>query len=347
MNLYSFSGSLSLILACSCIVEFVTPFGVQLASDGASQRQQLPDINAAVIVPGFLTGANDFQPLVDDLNARGIPSVTVKFPNWHWIPCLGGRSARPILERIDFTVRHLCANGGDVNAIPDFHYNAMDCFLDFQDNPGGVMEAGGSAEVDEFPKDVRPRGGFSIPNEDARGRVAIIGHSAGGWISRVYLSNRDYGGRAYRGSDFVHSLVTLGTPHGNAPGPAFRSVDWINQEEIPTNVRALAVSGKGLKGDSSGQFTQNAYSFCCNEGSDGSIYDGDGVSPIQSALAMEGPTCEKLILDGTTTHFPWSDVFGGEYFAPDLAKMYQEGEVLWYGSERCLDQWADWLLKKN
>jgi len=32
--------------------------------------------------------------------------------------------------------------------------------------------------------------------------------SAGGWISRVYLSSSDYGGKSYDGSEYIHSLVT-------------------------------------------------------------------------------------------------------------------------------------------
>ncbi len=310
--------------------------------------QALPNIQAAVIVPGFLTGADEFKPLVDSLTERGIPSIAVPFPNWHWLPCLGGRSARPILERIDHTVRHLCANGGDVKSVPNFEYNAFDCWNDFWDNPGGVLEVGGSAEVDLYPNNITPRGVFNSPSrEDAKGKIALIGHSAGGWISRVYLSNRNYGGRVYNGSDLVHSLVTLGAPHGNAPGAAFRGVEWINQEMIPETVRALAVAGKGFKGDSSGQFTKNAYAFCCNQGSDGSIYDGDGVTPLESSLAVEGKLCEKLVLQGTVTHFPWSDVFGGDFFAPDLAKLHRDERVPWYGSEEALDQWSDWLKNEE
>ncbi len=248
------------------------------------------------------------------------------------------------MERIDFTVRHLTANGGDVNAVPDFEYNMIDCWKDFGDNPGGVMEVGGSAEVDEFPKDIEPRGKFVMPSKDeAKGRIALVGHSAGGWISRVYLSHRDYGGKAYCGSELVHSLVTLGTPQGNAPGAAFRSIDWVNREEIPKNVRALAVAGKGFKGDSSGTFTQNAYAFCCGKGSDGSMYDGDGVTPLESSLAMEGETCEKLVLDGTVGHFPWSDVFGGSFIAPELTKLHEQERTPWYGSDEALDQWVRWL----
>ena len=34
----------------------------------------------------------------------GIETVVVQMDWWHWIPCLGGRSVRPILDRIDHTV---------------------------------------------------------------------------------------------------------------------------------------------------------------------------------------------------------------------------------------------------
>jgi len=45
---------------------------------------------------------------------------------------------------------------------------------------------------------------------------------AGGWIARAYLSDREYGGKIYNGKELVHSIITLGSPHGNAPGPAFK-----------------------------------------------------------------------------------------------------------------------------
>jgi len=45
--------------------------------------------------------------MADTLTSRGIPTVVVPMPVWHWLPCLGGRSMRPMLERIDHTVRLL------------------------------------------------------------------------------------------------------------------------------------------------------------------------------------------------------------------------------------------------
>ena len=52
---------------------------------------------------------------------------------------------------------------------------------------------------------------------------------AGGWIARAYLSDREYGGKIYNGKELVHSIITVGSPHGNAPGPAFKGVEWVNR----------------------------------------------------------------------------------------------------------------------
>jgi len=116
---------------------------------------------------------------------------------------------RPMLERIDFTVRHFAASvAGDLDElqknkglenveygqgpkelfgrssdsktnaqllIPEFSYNIIDCCLDFKNNPGGVLEVGGSAEVDDYPL-WEPKGSFPKAS-DPQGRVALIGHS--------------------------------------------------------------------------------------------------------------------------------------------------------------------------
>ena len=245
---------------------------------------------------------------------------------------------RPMLERIDHTVRHLSASAGDPQSVPGFEYSVADCWTDFRTTPGGVLAVGGSAEVEEYPV-VEPRGTFP-PAGEPRGRVALIGHSAGGWISRVYLSQRSYGGKAYGGSELVHSLVTLGAPLADSAGPAFRGVAWANLEPPLPTVRSLAVGATGTPGDRSGKLTRNAYSFCI-DGGDGSVLDGDGVTPTFSATSLPG--AETLVLDGVT-HFPWSDVAGGAIVAPVLAREHAEGKP-WYGSESALEQWAGWIVK--
>jgi hypothetical protein len=229
--------------------------------------------------------------------------------------------------------------------IPNFSYNIFDLIQDFMYNPGGILEVGGSAEVDNYPIYI-PKGTFPIPSSPSLGRVALIGHSAGGWICRAYLSDRNYGGRVYNGHELIHSLITLGSPHGNAPGPAFKGVEWVNRNNTDTvnsGVRALAVGGIGYKGNSSGELTSGAYSFCCPYGSDGSQYDGDGVTPIDSALAMKQymTQCDTLELDNVG-HFCWSDVLGGSIVAPELTKYHLEGRP-WYGDDAIVAKWINWL----
>ena len=202
------------------------------------------------------------------------------------------------------------------------------------------MKVGGSDQVDEYPV-VDPRGTFLLPPSDLllpNKKVALIGHSAGGWISRAYLSDRNYGGKQYNGQQYVHSLVTLGTPNANAPGPAFSGIEWCNRE--PANVRTLAVGSTGFMGGEWGALTQGSYSFCCPDGSDGTSYSGDGVTPIFSSLAIEG--AETLQLEGCT-HFCWSDAFGSDWVAPELTKDHKEGRP-WYGSEGVVEKWADWII---
>mmetsp|Transcript_29979 Transcript_29979/g.64203 ORF Transcript_29979/g.64203 Transcript_29979/m.64203 type:complete len:425 (-) Transcript_29979:2323-3597(-) len=330
----------------------------------SSFEDRFENVAAAVIVPGFLTGADDFEPMCRTLTEKGIPTVAVPMPNWHWLPCLGGRSARPILERIDFTVRHLVANLEDedrpivadnaIYNIPSYRYSLWDCWKDFRNNPGGALEVGGSSRVEDYPV-VEPRGDFPLPKEKATPdpssssspkKIALIGHSAGGWIARVYLSGSSYGGRAYGGSRYVHSLVTLGTPHADAPGPAFDGIQWINQEQHEScrlssspGVRSLGVAGTGFAGGDWGDLTLGAYGFCCPEGTDGTRYDGDGVTPVFSSLSMPG--AESMVLDGVT-HFCWSDVFGGDLVAPELTEDHKNGRP-WYGSSEQIDSWGAFI----
>ncbi len=252
-------------------------------------------------------------------------------PNWHWIPCLGGRSLRPILERLDFCVRHVAAN----QTLPRYSYTLTDLMYDFQTNPGGILKVGGSDQADYYPI-VEPRGHFPQPTAEPQGKIALVGHSAGGLISRIYCSNREYGGKRYAGPDLVHSVVTLGTPHADAPGPAFESVRWCNQDTPDdTTIRTLAVGGTGFLGNEWGSLTQSSYAFCGVSELD----DGDGITPIQSSLAWKG--AKPLQVDGVT-HFCWSEVAGSRIVAPELTKDHEEGRP-WYGSKGVIEQWAEWL----
>mmetsp|Transcript_13929 Transcript_13929/g.32432 ORF Transcript_13929/g.32432 Transcript_13929/m.32432 type:complete len:137 (+) Transcript_13929:303-713(+) len=85
--------------------------------------------------------------------------------------------------------------------------------------------------------------------------------------------------------------------------------------------------------------TAAGYEFCCPEG--GGEGDGDGVTPVFSALGMPGS--ESRIID-SVTHFCWSDVFGGDLVAPELTEDHRKGRD-WYGSPRVVDEWASFILE--
>eukprot|EP00966_Prymnesium_polylepis_P320200 7376582-Prymnesium_polylepis.2 len=264
---------------------------------------------------------------------------------WHWLPVIGGRSVRPVLERIDHAVRHVAVQAGTEGAplrVPPIAYGLGDVWAEFWSNPGGVANVGGSAEPDEYPS-VVPRGRFPPPSGEPLGRIAVIGHSAGGYMARIYCSDRAYGGKAYGGSALVHSLVTLGTPHAVGNGVPFVHVEWANREPSIAGVAKLAVGATGTPGDSSGDLTLGAYSFCTASGSGGELLDGDGVTTTESSVAWEG--AETLLLSGVT-HYPWTAAPLADQVAPELTQAYREGKP-WYGDADALSQWLPWLEKQR
>ena len=287
---------------------------------------------AVVVVPGFLYGSEDFVGLAEALRRRGVDATVAPIAWWHWIPCLGGRSVRPILERIQCAVDY--ASSADVVAVeaPAPAYSPLDLWRDFRQTPGGVMAVGGSADPDEFP-DVAPCGGFGDAPPPRRA-CAIVGHSAAGWISRIFLSSRPYGGKAYGGSGGrVSKLVTLGSPHAASEGVAFANVAWANREAAP--VPALAVAGGGFGGATAESFTTDSYAFC--GAPDAETCDGDGVTPVASALDLPG--AETLLLDGATLHAPQFP----RWLAPQLHDAGVAGGTPWFGDDARLDAWAPFL----
>lgn len=314
-----------------------------------SMASPLPPLKAAVIIPGFLSDARDFSDLAALLTARGLPTAVAPMSLTDWVPVIGGRSVRPVLDRIDLAVRHVAAMGKVAEAsrvpltVPSVSsYGIVELLQDFLDNPGGVAAVGGSVEPDEFPADISPRGVFpAAPPE--RGRIALIGHSAGGYIGRIYCSSRSYGGKAYDGSQFVHSLVTLGTPHAQGMGVPFVHVKWANAEPIPPGLRVLAVGGSATPGTGSGALTEGSYSFCTANGTGGAALDGDGITPTFSAIDLPG--AESMVLPGVT-HYPFTAAgVLGDVFAPELTEAYRQGKP-WYGSDSdaALQRWLPWLL---
>eukprot|EP00667_Euglena_gracilis_P009037 EG_transcript_9178 len=172
--------------------------------------------------------------------------------------------------------------------------------------------------------------------------VTLIGHSAGGWLARVYLGPA----LDHPNQQRVKRLVTLGTPHlpaapeSGAPDQTRGLLNYITREypgAFHPEIEYVSVAGKHRKGaffwedpaqdpDCNGtrfeKFIVGAgYWTVC-----GTLEVwGDSIVPVQSAVL---PASKAIVLQGV-------------YHSPlgDEARARE-----WYGSEDNIDKWAEALV---
>jgi pimeloyl-ACP methyl ester carboxylesterase len=162
----------------------------------------------------------------------------------------------------------------------------------------------------------------------ATGKITLIGHSAGGVLSRLYLSPRPFYGEAFRGYRRVSHLITLGSPHHNRGGLTRGGymAQWIEQHypgaAFAPLVTYTAVAGKSQRGDQHGtpreRMAYRTYHSISGQGDEW----GDGLLPTSAAL-LRG--ARHITLDGVA-HF---SIFGDE----------------WYGSEMVVPLW--WKMSQE
>lgn len=161
-------------------------------------------------------------------------------------------------------------------------------------------------------------------------KVNLVGHSAGGWISRIYMGEKPYvihgdvleDAGLWGAFSYVATLVSLGTPHFSKYERWTRkNLDFVNDNypgAFYAGVRYVCVAGKGLFGARrpGALLAYNSYALTAGLGN----CWGDGITPIEAAH-LEG--AENLILDGVL-HSP-------------------RRVGLWYGSPSIIPLWAKFL----
>lgn len=159
-------------------------------------------------------------------------------------------------------------------------------------------------------------------------QVNLIGHSAGGWIARIYLGDMPYYGRTWSGRSRVKTLITLGTPHTSQERWTRTNLEFVNRTypgACCSDVEYVCVAGKATYGKPSWRlgdwFTYQSYQLTCGRGD----CWGDGITPV-AAAHLEGAT--NLTLDNVQ-HSPRTST---------SATSHQ-----WYGSPMAISQWIPYL----
>lgn len=159
-------------------------------------------------------------------------------------------------------------------------------------------------------------------------RLVLLGHSAGGVLSRIYMGDQPYGPErlVYNGFQHVSALVTVGTPHTTPKRGRFGGLNQI--AFVQTNypgaywrfIRYITVMSDSIVGSKTGLPHERAacesYSMLTNE----CEQPGDGVVPI-SCGGLEG--ARNLVLEGLR-HDP----------RPDERPWYGHNEAIiqrWWG----------------
>jgi pimeloyl-ACP methyl ester carboxylesterase len=158
-------------------------------------------------------------------------------------------------------------------------------------------------------------------------RVNLVGHSAGGWIARIYLGEKIYNVHGeteavWKAHTKVAKLVTLGTPHTSQERWTKKNLDFV-QNNYPgafyPHIEYICIAGKAIYGAKKlgSWLAYQSYKLTCGEGN----CWGDGITPVKAAH-LEG--ARNLLVEGVR-HSPRS-------------------KGVWYGSQEVQSAWVSFLI---
>ena len=165
-----------------------------------------------------------------------------------------------------------------------------------------------------------------VQHQSPSGKATLIGHSSGGVMLRLYLSNKAFEGKVYAGSERCDRLITLGSPHQAVRATPLRAmVDRRFPGCYESGVDYVAIAGKLelCRGNASALSrigSKASYKRAIND--DGFL--GDGLVPVKSAL-LHGA---RSLIQNDTAH-------GGLF-----------GDI-WYASTQRVDEWWNFVVSSE
>ena len=164
-----------------------------------------------------------------------------------------------------------------------------------------------------------------MSQESLTEKVTLIGHSSGGMILRLYLSDLLFSNKIYNGKKYTNCLITLGSPNQAKRATYLRN---FVSSKLPgsfysENVNYISVAGElDLKGPiaTKTSIRLSKSSYRALNGNEDVI--GDGLVPRDSALLIGS----KQIVLKETAH--------GKAFGKD-----------WYGTRDKVEEWFEKALR--
>jgi hypothetical protein len=162
-------------------------------------------------------------------------------------------------------------------------------------------------------------------------QINPIGHSAGGWISRIYMGEIPYtisgdvtaeAVGLWDARAKIATLITLGTPQISCEKLTKKNLDFVNDNypgAFYPEIRYICVAGKSIYGKKRFGYclTYSSYQMICGVGNTW----GDGITPV-TAAHLAG--AKNITIEGVK-HSP-------------------NTSGVWYGSPAVRSQWVGYLI---
>ena len=166
---------------------------------------------------------------------------------------------------------------------------------------------------------VKDKADFALRETKAK-KIDLIGHSSGGIMLRLYLSNESFKDTIYNGKSITKNLITLGSPHQALKATALRRfVDEKYPGNFFKNINYVSVGGKvEINSEQTSLLTKIVARSSYKSISGDKNESGDGLVPLSSSLLKNS---QKIILPNTVH----SGIFGKN----------------WYGGTSKVREWWD------
>ena len=154
--------------------------------------------------------------------------------------------------------------------------------------------------------------------KSSTGRVTLIGHSSGGVMLRLYLSDQAFQGVSYDGSSRCDRLISLGSPHQAIRATRLRAmVDRSFPGCHEPDVDYVAIAGELQLGSTNASGFSRRSAKSSYRGIAGCAdVKGDGLVPVDSALLVGA----RHLIQSDTAH---GGLFGTTtYFSPSRLEAW-------------------------